>query len=181
MDDFVSFGGRFYFFNLALMVFSRGMDFLSTWIATPNLVLEANPIAKRIGWRGGIALNILICICLASWPLPAIVISTMSLLVAGRNLQMAWLMRSMGEERYALWFSERLSEVRSSLFLFCLFGQTVVTAMIGGALMYFSQCSLQAGLMHLVPFSVGMGILTYAFAITVFTLLAMRRINRRSF
>ncbi len=181
MDELVPIGGRFYFFNLALILFCRGMDFLSTWIATPNLVLEANPIARRMGWRAGIAVNIVICIGLAAWPLPAFVISTMSLLVAGRNLQFAWLMRSMGEDRYALWFSERLSEVRPNLFLFCLFGQTGVTAIIGGALMYFSQCSLEGGLIHLVPFAVGMGILTYAFAVTVFTLLATRRVKRRSF
>ena len=29
------------------------MDFLSTWVATPNLVLEGNPIAKKLGWRWG--------------------------------------------------------------------------------------------------------------------------------
>ena len=32
---------------------ARGMDFLSTWVATPNLVLEGNPIAKKLGWKMG--------------------------------------------------------------------------------------------------------------------------------
>ncbi|MDA1275092.1 MAG: hypothetical protein O2960_13750 [Verrucomicrobia bacterium] len=181
MEDFIPFGGRFYFFNLAMMLFSRGMDFLSTWIATPNLILEANPIARYLGWRTGIALNIIICIGLSAWPLPAIVIITMSLLVAARNFQFAWLMRSMGEERYSIWFSERLAHVGLGLFLLCLFAQTGATAMIGGALMYFSRCTFGPDQIHLIPFSVGMGILTYAFAVTVFTLLAIRRIRRRCF
>lgn len=181
MEEFVPFGGRFYSINLALMLFSRGMDFLSTWIATPNLILEANPVARRLGWRGGIALNIVICIALSAWPLPAIVVITMSLLVAARNFQLAWLMRSMGEERYAVWFSERLAQAGLGLFMLCLFAQTGGIAMIGGALMYFSRCSFTPDLIHLIPFAIGMGILTYAVAVTVFTLLAMRRVRRRCF
>jgi len=55
MDDAIPFGGRWYFLMLALLVFSRGMDILSTWIATPNLVLEGNPIAKKLGWKWGLA------------------------------------------------------------------------------------------------------------------------------
>ena len=40
MEDPVPFGSRAYLVMLVLLVFSRGMDFLSTWVATPNLVLE---------------------------------------------------------------------------------------------------------------------------------------------
>jgi hypothetical protein len=57
MDSFVPFGSFEYFMFLALLGFGRGMDFLSTWIATPNLVLEGNPLAKKLGWRGGLWLN----------------------------------------------------------------------------------------------------------------------------
>ena len=87
---------------LALLVFARGMDFLSTWIATPNLVLEGNPIAKKLGWRWGLLLNVVLVLALALWPLSAIVISTTSVLVAARNFQSAWLMRSLGEDATAI-------------------------------------------------------------------------------
>src|SRR5213078_1182824 len=97
MDDAIPFGSRWYFLMLALLIFARGMDILSTWIATPNLVLEGNPVAKILGWRWGLPINVGICLILAFWPLPAIVLSTTSLLVAARNFQSAWLMRSMGE------------------------------------------------------------------------------------
>ena len=50
MDDFIPFDSQEYFMLLALLLFARGMDFLSTWVATPHLVLEGNPIAK---WLGG--------------------------------------------------------------------------------------------------------------------------------
>src|SRR6516165_2985903 len=103
MDDFLSFASRDYFLMLLLLLVSRGMDFLSTWVATPNLVLEGNPIAKKLGWRWGAVVNVIICVGMALWPATAIAVSTMSVLVASRNFQHAWLMRTMGEERYREW------------------------------------------------------------------------------
>src|SRR5215216_74066 len=125
MEDTVPFGSRAYVSFLSLMIFARGTDFLSTWIATPNLVLEANPIARKLRWRWGIALNLLFCFGFALWPLTAIIISTTSVLVAARNFQLAWLMRSHGEDNYRDWFIERMEETPPGLFVFCLFAQTL--------------------------------------------------------
>ena len=124
MDDFVPFASRSYCLMFLLLFVSRGMDFLSTWVATPNLVLEGNPIAKKLGWKWGIPLNVALCLVLAFWPLSAIVISTTSVLVAARNFQSAWLMRSLGEELYRDWHVERVQETRVTLYLFCLAGNT---------------------------------------------------------
>jgi len=156
---------------LALLAFSRGMDFLSTWIATPNLVLEGNPIAKKLGWKWGVPLNLAICLTLPLWPLSAIVISTASVLVAARNFQSAWLMRSLGEEIYRRWHVERVRETRVTLYLFCLAGNTLLIAAVGVALIYFSD-------LRLVPFAIGMGMIAYAIAVTFYTLLAISRIHR---
>src|SRR5512137_601928 len=110
MDEFVPFASRSYGLMFLLLFVSRGMDFLSTWVATPNMVLEGNPIAKRMGWKWGIPVNLLLALLFACWPLPAVVISTMSVLVAARNFQSAWLMRSIGEESYRDWHVARLRE-----------------------------------------------------------------------
>src|SRR5438445_9241756 len=110
MDDFLPFGSRYYLLTLGLLLVCRGMDILSTWVATPNLVLEGNPIAKKLGWRWGLPINFALCFTLAFWPLPAIVISTTSALVAARNFQSAWLMRSLGEEGQPGWHVEGLEE-----------------------------------------------------------------------
>ena len=85
MEDSVPFASGAYFVALTLLVFARGMDFLSTWVATPNLMLEGNPIAKKLGWKWGAVVNALFCGTFAVWPLPAVVISTTSVLVAARN------------------------------------------------------------------------------------------------
>ena len=171
MDDTLTFASRDYCLMLLLLVFARGMDFLSTWIATPNLVLEGNPLAKKLGWKWGLALNVVLCVALAAWPLLAIVVATASVLVAARNFQSAWLMHSLGEEIYRRWHVERVQETRVTLYLFCLAGNTLLTAGIGAALIYFSN-------LRLVPFAIGMGMVAYAIAVAFYTLLAIWRIRR---
>lgn len=171
MDELVPFGSSSYLWLLAVLLLGRGVDFLSTWIATPRLILEANPLARRLGWRLGIALNLLMCFGFAFWPLPAIVIATTSMLVAARNFQSAWLMRSLGEERYRDWMVERLGETRVGLYVFCVAAQALLFGAIGVALMLFSG-------MRLVPLGVGMGVVTYAAAVIVYTLISLWRIRR---
>jgi hypothetical protein len=173
MDDSVPFGSRTYGLLVVLLLAARGMDFLSTWVATPNLVLEGNPIAKKLGWKWGIPFNLALCFALARWPVPAIVVSTTSLLVAARNLQQAWLMRSMGEFAYRDWHLERLQETGIGLYLFCLFGQTILTASVGALLVYFTSEGPSV-----VPVSIGMGIIAYALAVVFFSLLGIWRLRR---
>ena len=35
---------------IAALFVARGLDFLSTWIVTPTLKLEANPLMRRVRW-----------------------------------------------------------------------------------------------------------------------------------
>src|SRR5436305_1218625 len=158
MDDYVPFGTRLYALMFLLLLVSRGMDLLSTRVATPTLLLEGNPIAKRLGWNWGLALNFAMCVAFACWPVSAIVISTMSVLVAARNFQSAWLMRSLGEESYRDWHLERIQETRITLYLFCLAGNTLLTATVGAAVIFFSE-------KRIVPFGIGVGIIAYAGAV----------------
>jgi hypothetical protein len=171
MEEFVQFASRSYVLIFLLLVFARGADFLSTWVATPNLVLEGNPIAKKLGWKWGLPLNLALCFGLAFWPLPAIVVSTASVMVAARNFQSAWLMRSLGEHLYREWHIERVQETSVTLYLFCLFAQTALTAGVGGAVIYFSD-------LHLVPAAIGLGIVAYALAVAFYTLLGVWRLRR---
>jgi hypothetical protein len=173
MDDLVPFGSRIYGLLFLLLLVSRGMDFLSTWVATPNMVLEGNPLAKKLGWRWGIPLNLALCVAFAFWPMPAIVISTTSVLVAARNFQSAWLMRSLGEQLYRDWHIERVQETSITLYLFCLFGQTALTAGVGLAIIYFSNWEREA-----VAPAIGLGIVAYALAVAFYTLLGIVRLRR---
>ena len=171
MGDAVIFGSREYGFYVLVLVFARGMDFLSTWIATPNLLLEGNPLAKKLGWKWGLAINAVLAGVLALWPLSAIVVATASILVAARNFQSAWLMHSLGEEAYRAWHVERIRETRITLYLFCLAGNTLLIAGLGAILVCFSN-------LRLVPFAIGMGMIAYATAVAFYTLLAVWKIHR---
>ena len=171
MEDAVPMISRAYFALLALLIFARAMDFLSTWVATPNLVLEGNPLAKWLGWKWGVLLNVTLVVFLAQWPLSAIVLATASVLVAARNFQSAWLMRSLGEEIYREWHVDRIQETPIVLYLFCLAGNTLLPGGVGAVLMYF-------GGEQLIPVAIGMGVIAYAAAVAFYTLLSVWRLRR---
>ncbi len=171
MEDAVLFASREYFILLALLLFSRGADFLSTWIATPNLVLEGNPLAKKLGWKLGLLVNVALCVTFSFYPMMSIIISTTSILVAARNFQQAWLMRTLGEEGYRDWFVARLIETHLGLYLFCLVAQTALFVLVGGALIYFSR--------YAIPLAIGLGIVAYAITVLFYTLLSVWRIRKR--
>jgi len=147
---------------------ARSMDLVSTWIATPRLTLEGNPIARRLGWRWGIPLNGVLALTFACWPLLAISLITTSCLVAARNLQSAWLMRSMGELDYRCWMADRMADSSRSLVWGCFLGEALMTGIVGGTLMGFSEW-------RLVPFSIGLGMIAYSFAVGLFSSLAIWR------
>ena len=170
MEDAVPFASREYYILLAILLFSRGADFLSTWVATPNLVLEGNPLAKKLGWKLGLVVNGVLCGAFAFFPFTAIIICTTSVLVAARNFQNAWLMRTLGEEGYRDWFVARLIETHPGLYLFCLLSQTVLFILIGSALIYFSRFQ--------IPVAIGVGMVAYAITVLFYTLLSVWRIRR---
>jgi len=170
-NQILSLGSGAYFIFLGVLLFSRGMDFFSTWVATPNLALEGNPIAKWMGWRCGILFNIVFCGSIAVWPLPAIMVSAMSLLVAARNFQSAWMMRSMGEATYSLFIHERLMAAHPALFVFCIAAQSFLTGIVGFGIMYVTD-------ERSIAFAIGAGIASYAFAVLFFSVLSIWRLRR---
>ena len=166
-----SFGSAAYGAWLGVLLTARGADFLSTWVATPNLVLEGNPIARRLGWRFGALVNLIACAVCALLPIAAIVVATTSVLVAARNFQSAWVMRTMGETAYRHWYASRLREAPRPLYLVCLGAQAALTSSIGVALITWAP-------LDSIPFALGIGVLFYAGAILLFSLIAAWRIQR---
>ena len=84
---------------VAGMGFGRGLDLFSTWIVTPHLALEANPLARRMRWRTLVLLNLpLLALPFAHQGL-SVTFIVASLLVAGTNLAHGALARGMGEKR----------------------------------------------------------------------------------
>jgi hypothetical protein len=84
---------------VAAMFVARGLDFLSTWLVTPKLELEANPLMRRTGFVRMALLNLpLLGLPFLHHGLSITFIVT-SLLAAGTNLANGALARGMGEKR----------------------------------------------------------------------------------
>jgi hypothetical protein len=71
-----------------------------------------------------------------------------------------------------MWHMARLQDARVSLYLLCLAGQTLLTAAVGVALIYFS------GPAGDVAMGIGIGIVGYAAAVALYTLLSVWRMRR---
>jgi hypothetical protein len=166
--EFVVPGSGLWCLFASLALAGRAADLISTYIATPNLALEGNPLARRLGWRWGIPLNALASLGIGCLPSLAIAVATTSALVAARNFQNAWIMRSMGEWHYRLWMSERLDHTPRGLPALCFLAESLLTLVPGLALLVFAESSGVAQ-------AVGMGITAYASAVALFTLMALWR------
>ena len=77
-------------------------------------------------------------------------------------------MRSMGELNYRCWMADRLAEAPRGLAGACFLGESALFGGIGLWLM-------SASGWQLVPFSVGLGMAAYAFAVGLFSSLALWR------
>jgi hypothetical protein len=172
MGDIFPFASRGYWLLLGLLLFARGMDFLSTWVATPNLMLEGNPIARKMGWKIGALVNVALCFTFAFWLLTAIIVITAGVLVAAHNFHSAWLMRSMGEQGYREWFLERLEQTPLPFYFACLLGETGLTALVGLALIV---CNGEES----IPCAIGYGIVAYAAIVLFYSSLSVWRLRRR--
>lgn len=167
-DAWIPFGSSLWGWFLSMLLLARAFDLLSTWIATPNLAFEGNPLMRRLGWRIGLPLNLAFVLIAACWPMLTISLTTTSLLVSARNLQSAWLIRSHGQDAYRRWMSERLTAGSRLLAWACFLGEAAMFASIGVALMWVSRWQL-------LPFSIGLGILVYAGAVAMFMTLSIWR------
>lgn len=75
---------------MVILAFARGADVLSTWITSPDLNLEANPIMKRAGWKGILIVSAVLVIGLPLISRDLVVgITVTSFLVAVNNARIA--------------------------------------------------------------------------------------------
>ena len=170
--EFVSYGSGPWWLFFCLILAGRACDLGSTFLATPHLKLEGNPIARRLGWRGGILLSLFAAVCFGAWPMIAISLATTSGLVAARNCQQAWLMRVMGEAHYRVWFMDQIWRAPRVLLYGCHWAEAGLSALPGVALLIW-------GGDNRVSLGVGLGITGYGLAVAFFTTLSLWRLGRR--
>ncbi|HTA63986.1 MAG TPA: hypothetical protein VK753_00650 [Xanthomonadaceae bacterium] len=83
----------------ALLLLSRVGDVLSTYLATPTLKLEANPIVRRLRWPFAIATMFVSFLAYVDTT-AAVILLVPCLLICASNFGKVWMMRTMGEDAY---------------------------------------------------------------------------------
>ena len=119
-----------------LLLISRLGDIGTTYWVTPNLSLEANPIARKLGWKFAF-LTLLVCLVPYLSPQLGLTFLMMSLLVSASNAAKMWTVRTMGEQAFQrlmldLARRSRLSSALLGIGVSCFF---IVLA--GGVILFF--------------------------------------------
>ena len=89
-----------YLINFLIVLLGRLLDVLSTRYVTKELKLETNKLARRVGWRGMVLLQIPIVILGTIEFYFAFFIFVWSLFLFANNIQGAWYIREVGEDKY---------------------------------------------------------------------------------
>jgi hypothetical protein len=161
--------------SLAILVFiSRLGDVGTTYLATPNLKLEANPLVRKLRWPFALFGFVLCLVPYYSTAL-AVVIIVVSLLVSASNGQRLWLLRTIGEDRYydLLLSAASKAEMPSALAMLLLPG-FFMTVLGGLILLFYPDPNFDWG------FYVAMGVFLYAFVLLLYGPLSFFRLRRQS-
>jgi hypothetical protein len=153
-----------------ILLFARLADVLSTRLATPNLVLESNPIVRRLGWRFAWATLAVAALPYYSTALGVVAI-VVSLLVAAGNASRAWTMRAMGEADYRAFMIEAARRSRPALAYGSVLASAGLMAVIGLLILF-----LDPDPRHWAHW-IADGVLLYAFAIALYGTASIRRLR----
>lgn len=90
----------YYLLNAIIVIIGRSLDIFSTRYVTKELKLETNKIARKLGWKGIILVQIPLIIigCLEFYF--AFFIFFWSLFLFANNIEGSWYIREIGEDEY---------------------------------------------------------------------------------
>jgi hypothetical protein len=152
-----------------LILLARIGDITTTFLVSPRLTLEANPIARRLGWRVGFA-SLLLCLVPYYSVAVSLVVLVPSLLVSAGNASRAWFSRAIGEERNKELILEAVSRSRPRHALVGVIASAGFMATTGTVLVWFYPSPDEWA------YYFGLGICTYAAVIAIYGSLWVRKV-----
>jgi len=157
----------------ALILVSRLADIGSTFLASPKLQLESNPVVQR--WKWPYAFLTLFVFVLPYWSVGAgIVVMVASLLVAAANSSKILMSRTLGESEYRALIVATAARADLIPSLIYTLLPALFMAILGWIVMYFyPDPDTELG------YYVGLGILGYAMVVAIYGPLTFLR-NRRA-
>ncbi len=101
-----------YLINAFIVIIGRLLDILSTRYVSKELKLETNKLARRIGWRGMILMQIPIIVLGSLDIYLAFFIFIWSLFLFANNIMGSWNTKQIGEEQYYKDLKSRLKQTK---------------------------------------------------------------------
>ena len=122
-----------YVINILIVIFARSLDILSTRYVTKELKLETNKLAKKLGWKGMILVQIPLIVLGSLDIYFALFIFVWSLLLFANNIEGSWYVQEVGEEAY---HQEITSNVKKTSLGKIIFGEisSVLSLTVSGLL-----------------------------------------------
>lgn len=161
-------------FVAAALLVSRLGDVISTYLLTPSLELEANPIVRRLGWKFAVA-SILICLVPYLDIGVGVAILVPFLLVSASNTGKIWFVRTLGEERYKAMLLETARRGKQ--------GHAVGGAIVSSSfivLLGIVAMILSPDLTKDWGYWIGTGIVAYGIVIAFYGILFVRKLFREA-
>ena len=157
-----------------LLLIARIGDVVTTFLITPNLVLEANPIVRKLGWRFAL-LTLGVCFLPYLSVQAAVAGLMISLFVSASNAGKVWMVRPIGEHVYAALLIDVARKSKLSHALLGIAASSFFIALAGGTiLLFYPAPEADWG------FWLGIGVLLYAVVVWFYRTLAMVRLFRRA-
>src|ERR1700683_5031082 len=155
-----------------LLLIARLGDVGSTYLISPTLKLEANPLVRRLRWP--FACLTILASAIPYYSLPAGVAFLIgSLLVCASNCSRLWLVRTMGESEYHLLIIGIARRVPVGLsIVFCLLSPLCMAIIAGVILLFYPS------LQHDWGSWIAYGFLLYALVIGLYGSLAFLRYRK---
>jgi hypothetical protein len=158
----------------ALILLARIGDIGSTYLVTPTLKLEANPIMRRLGWWFAVA-TLFICLVPYYSTAVGIIVLIPSLMISASNTGKIWFARAYGESEYHELLLRMAKRSRLSQALLPTIIAATFTALIGLTLLLLSpDPSKDWG------YWFGFGFLTHAFIVGFYGSLFFVKLFRKA-
>jgi len=157
-----------------LLLIARVGDVGTTYLATPTLALEANPIARKLGWKFAI---LTIAACLLPYWNQGLAVTALipSLLVAASNAGKVWVMRTMGEQAYLALCVNVARKSKLSRALLGVAASSFFAVLAGGVVLLFCWSPANDW-----GFWIGLGVVMYGVVTGVHGSLGMVRLFRKA-
>jgi len=154
-----------------VLLIGRLGDILSTWLVTPDLRLEANPIVRRLGWKFLWA-TVLIAFAPYVSREVAVMLCPIFLFVSASNMSKVWAVRASGEQVAESRMAAMARNVPLSVTLLLQVAVAFFFCLAGGLLIFVSGLNAWGAWF-------GAGICVYGVIVATYGALYHARLRRR--